>query len=103
MKNAGEPLLSRSLVSGKERQIFQILAALVAAASAAGILVDRVYALEKPIWAAQGIGQDIVNLIVAVPVLVISAHLEGKGSIRALLVRTGALCTLRFSPYRSIC
>lgn len=74
-----------------------ILAALVAAASAAGVLVERVSALEKPIWAAQGVGQDIVNLVVAVPVLVVSAHLAQKGSLRALLVWTGALMYLVYS------
>jgi hypothetical protein len=74
-----------------------ILAALLAAASAAGILIERIYALEKPIWAAQGIGQDVVNLIIAVPVLVVSAHLARRGSLRALLVWIGALMYLAYS------
>jgi hypothetical protein len=73
------------------------LAGLVTLASAAGLFVERIYALEQPVWAAQAAGQDIVNIIVAVPVLAISAHLAGTGSLPALLVRVGALVYLTYS------
>jgi len=64
---------------------------LTAAASAAGVFMKSVYARETASWAAQGVGQDIVNIAVAVPVLLVSAWFLRRGSVRALLVWLGAL------------
>lgn len=76
-----------------------VLAALVAASSAAGVLSGRVYAFEKPTWAAQGVGQDIVNIVVAVPVLLVSAYLAQKGRRKATLVWIGALMYSVYSSF----
>ena len=48
-----------------------LLAALVAGASLAGVAARSVYALEKPLWAAQGVGQDFANLGVVLPTLIL--------------------------------
>ncbi|MDR7497961.1 MAG: hypothetical protein QN174_13510 [Armatimonadota bacterium] len=74
-----------------------LLAALVTTASAAGLFVERVYALEQPIWAAQAAGQDLVNIAVAVPALAASAYLARRGSMRAWLVWLGVLIYLVYS------
>ncbi len=85
----------------KIRQIWIWLSALVsvlvAIASGAGIFVKSIYSQETASYAAQGIGQDIVNLVVAVPVLLISAYFLRKRSARALLVWLGALVYIVYS------
>jgi hypothetical protein len=73
------------------------VALLAAAASAAGIFMKSVYARETASWAAQGVGQDIVNLAVAVPALLVSAWFLRKGSVRALLVWLGVLVYIVYS------
>jgi hypothetical protein len=67
-----------------------IVCVLVAGASAAGIFVKSIDSQEMATYAAQGIGQDIVNIIVAVPALLVSAYFLSKRSVRALLVWLGA-------------
>src|SRR5687767_13917567 len=74
-----------------------LLAVLVAAASGAGILLEGTYAKESASWAAQGVGQDIVTLTLAVPLLIVSAIEASRGSKRALLVWTGVLVYLVYS------
>jgi hypothetical protein len=74
-----------------------LVAALVAVASAAGIFLKGIYGQETASWAAQGIGQDFVNLLVAVPALLIAAWFLRKGSVRALLVWMGALIYVIYS------
>jgi hypothetical protein len=65
------------------------LALLVAAASLGGIVLPATYARETANWAAQGIGQDWVDLLFAVPWLITSAVLAASGSRRALLLLAG--------------
>ncbi len=55
-------------------------AALVALASGLGIFWAGTYARETAYYAAQGVGQDAVNLIVVLPALLISALLAARGS-----------------------
>lgn len=74
-----------------------LAAALAAVASAAGIFLKSTYGQETASWAAQGIGQDLVNLAVAVPVLLASAWFLRKGSVRALLVWMGVLIYVIYS------
>ena len=74
-----------------------LLAALVAGASLAGVAARSVYALEKPLWAAQGVGQDFANLGVVLPTLIVATQLAQKGSARALLVWAGVLLYLVYS------
>jgi hypothetical protein len=73
------------------------LAALVAVASLGGIVLPATYASETASWAAQGVGQDWVNLAVAVPWLSLSGLFALRGSRRALLLLAGALAYLVYS------
>jgi hypothetical protein len=74
-----------------------LAAALMALTSLAGLFADSTYALETAEWAAQGIGQDLVNVALVFPVLVISAILARRGSTRARLIATGALFYVAYS------
>ncbi len=56
------------------------LAVLIAISSIIGILFENIYWQEVPGYAAQGIGQDIINLIVLVPILFVAAVLIIRGS-----------------------
>jgi hypothetical protein len=67
------------------------LALLVTLASLAGIVLPSTYARETPSWAAQGIGQDWVNLMVDAPWLIVSAIFTLRGSRRAALLLAAAL------------
>jgi hypothetical protein len=66
------------------------IAALGVVASLSGIFVDSVYARETENFAAQGVGQDIANLI-AYPVLLLLAWAASRGSVRAYLGWAGVL------------
>ena len=66
------------------------ICALATAGSVIGIVVDDIYAKETPNWGAQGVGQDIGNLV-AFPVLMVLAYLAGRGSLRAHLASAGVL------------
>jgi hypothetical protein len=70
---------------------------LMAMASAAGTFDESVYAEETVSWAAQGVGQDIVNLFVVFPLLLISGYYVSRGSVRALLVWLGMLIYVVYS------
>jgi hypothetical protein len=73
-----------------------IAALLTLLASIAGIVLKNTYAKETPSWAIQGIGQDIVNLVTVV-VLVIAAYFARKGSFKAVMVWSGALLYLLYA------
>jgi len=66
------------------------IATLAVVASLSGIFVDSVYAKETENFAAQGVGQDIANLI-AYPVLLLLAWAASRGSVRAFLGWAGVL------------
>lgn len=68
-----------------------LLSILVALVSLAGIRLPSTYARETPNWAAQAIGQDWVDLVLAVPWQIISGVFALRGSRRALLVLAGGL------------
>lgn len=74
-----------------------LVSALMALASAAGLVVPAVYAKETASWAAQGVAQDFVNLLIAFPVLALSAWYVRKNSTRALMVWLGALIYVVYS------
>ena len=73
------------------------LAALFAAASLGNIVLPAAYARETASWAAQGLGQDWVDLFLVAPVLVIAAALARRGSRRAGLVLGGAVSYTLYS------
>ena len=65
------------------------LALLVAVVSLAGILAPATYARETANWAAQAIGQDWVDLLLAVPWLATTGVLALRGSRGAILLLAG--------------
>jgi len=73
-----------------------LVAFLVLIASAAGIFLKSIYARETLSGAVQGIGQDIVNLV-AIVVLLIATYFINKGSFKAILVWSGVLLYLLYA------
>jgi hypothetical protein len=67
------------------------LAALVAGASLGGIFIPSLYVRESANWAAQAVGQDWMDLVLAVPWLVVTGALAARGSQRGLLLLAGGL------------
>jgi hypothetical protein len=66
-------------------------------ASAGGIWLPFVYVHETASWAAQGTGQDIVNLTAVLPAMLIGLHAASNGSLRAVLVVLGLLIYVVYS------
>jgi len=58
-------------------------------ASAMGIFVDSTYQRELPSLAAQGVGQDIINLFVGAPILLVSLFFMNRGSKSASWIFAG--------------
>jgi len=73
------------------------LAALLAAASLAGLFVTSTYANETRLHAAQAAGVDAMDLGVIVPVLAITAILARRGSVAAQLLWMGTLIYLVYN------
>jgi hypothetical protein len=65
------------------------LAVLLGAVSLGGILLPSVYARETASWAAQGLGQDWVDLLVVAPALIVAGVLALRGSVIARLALGG--------------
>lgn len=68
-----------------------LIAVLGILSSAVGLLSDVIYTRETENWAAQAIGQDFVNALVAYPTLLITAFLAQRGSLHARLIWLGVL------------
>ena len=69
-----------------------IAAAIVAAVgSVIGLAVSRIYAGLTPAFLPQAIAQDIANLAVAAPAMILLAALALRGSLRAYLLWLGVL------------
>ena len=73
------------------------LAILTAIVSFAGIFIENTYARENALYAAQGIGQDIVNLFIVVPVLLVAAFFAWRKSKLGLLIWSGIIFYLAYS------
>ena len=74
-----------------------VLAGLVAIAAIGGILIPSVYAQETPSWAAQGLGQDWIDLLLVAPLLVTCGVAIRRRSRVALFILGGALIYLVYS------
>src|SRR6185503_15533855 len=74
-----------------------VLAGLVIIVSLAGILIPNFYSVETPDWQAQSIGQDIVDLFVIVPCLIITSVFAYRNNRKAMLVWGGVLCYLIYT------
>jgi hypothetical protein len=68
-----------------------VLVLLLAAMSLAAILQPALYERETPSYAAQALGQDWVDALVAVPWLVVTARAARRGSRRGRLLLGGGL------------
>ncbi|MDP4236079.1 MAG: hypothetical protein Q8919_06500 [Bacteroidota bacterium] len=68
-----------------------LLSALVATCSLGGILIPEMYGRETGDWQAQGIAQDIFDLVFLVPALLISGRLYRKGSPVVFFILAGSL------------
>lgn len=60
-------------------------------ASVMGIFVDSTYQREMPSLAAQGVGQDIINLFVGGPIMLVSLLFMNRGSKSASWIFAGAI------------
>ena len=73
------------------------LAILTAIVSYAGVFIESTYARETILYAAQGIGQDLVNLFIVVPILLVAAFFAYRKNKLGLLVWSGAIFYLAYS------
>ena len=73
------------------------LAILTSVVSYAGIFIESTYANETANYAAQGIGQDIVNLFVVVPIFILAAIFAWRRNKLGLIIWSGALFYLAYS------
>jgi len=74
-----------------------LLAVLLASASINGVFVPDTYARETASIAAQGVGQDLVDLILVVPLLILSLVFWRRGSRAAALIFAGTLFYICYS------
>src|SRR5581483_6228932 len=74
-----------------------LLAGVVAASSLGGLLLPDVYAKETPSWAAQGLGQDFVDLVFVAPFLVLCAFQAQRKKKAFLFLLGGTLVYLVYS------
>jgi len=86
----------------KHRKIIYLLSLLLAVlliiANGTGIMMPEVmYAKENSNWFAQSVGQDIADLVLVFPTLVITANLIYRNSRRALLVWAGVMVYLIYT------
>ncbi|HMQ61272.1 MAG TPA: hypothetical protein PKE06_11435 [Flavilitoribacter sp.] len=73
------------------------LAALVIFAGVTGLVTPGFYSAETLNWEAQGIGQDMIDLFLITPVLIISAWMAWRGSKAGLLFWAGAIFYLIYT------
>lgn len=73
------------------------LGVLFAGASLGNIVLPDAYRRETALWTAQGLGQDWVDLLVVVPVLIVSATFALRGSRLWRLLLGGALAYTAYS------
>lgn len=73
------------------------LAAILGVCAAGGIAVPAVYAREHPFWAAQGPGQDWVDLLLGAPLLAVASYRTLRRSRAFTLVLAGALAYTLYS------
>ncbi len=66
------------------------IAGLLALMSLVGLLARGTYAQEQPAWAAQAVGQDWFDLLIAVPCLAICGDRARAGSYRWSVLLAGA-------------
>ena len=66
-----------------------LIAVLAVIASGSGLFMGGLYKNDTKSGAAQEVGNDLVTLVLCVPLLVVSAYFATKGSLRGRLIWTG--------------
>lgn len=74
-----------------------LLAISLALASIAGAFLSETYARDSPSLGAQGVGQDLVDLFLAVPLLLISFFYLSRGNRLATLIYGGTVGYIMYS------
>lgn len=74
-----------------------VISVLVAVSAIYSLYTPNFYKLETENWEVQSIAQDIFDLFVAVPILIITALLANSGNKTALLLWAGTLLYLIYS------
>ena len=74
-----------------------LLAISLALASIAGAFFPETYVRDSPSMGAQGVGQDLVDLFLAVPLLLISFFYLSRGSRLAILIYGGTVGYIMYS------
>ncbi|MES1158097.1 MAG: hypothetical protein ABUL67_03250 [Haliangium ochraceum] len=84
--------MTRSDAAGRlGAELGLVLATALAAVSLFGIILPSTYARETTAWAAQAIGQDWFDLVIAVPWLAVTARWAERGAAGARLVFAGGV------------
>lgn len=79
------------------RMLTVLLALSLSIVSIAGAFFPSTYERDSASIAAQGAGQDLVDLFVGVPLLLVSFFLASRGSRKAALVYAGTLAYIMYS------
>lgn len=74
-----------------------ILALLLAVVSFSGIFIAEIYRRETLSMAAQGVGQDIFDLFIIVPLLLVSLFYVTKGIREAVIILAGTVFYIMYS------
>ena len=74
-----------------------LLLILLVVASLFGVFVEATYSMDTPSFATQAIGQDIVNLTVIAPLLLISTYFTYKNNRKAMFVWSGVIFYLIYT------
>jgi hypothetical protein len=85
------PIMEQSHMNGKLIIIASALIALLALTAAGTGLLTDLYKNDTASGAAQQRGNDLVVLVLCVPLLLVSAYFAAKGSLRGRLVWTGTV------------
>ena len=84
--------MTRFPVAGISILVFTIpLAILILVSGLAGLLCDFPYAKETQSWTVQGIAQDIFDVVILAPVILLAAFFARKGRRPALFILMGSL------------
>lgn len=92
------PVLGQKQTFMRSFSIFSaIILLLLVSVSLTGLLHPELYALEKPSWYLQSVGQDLVDLLLVAPILGIATLYGAKGSATAKKIWAGALLYLVYT------
>lgn len=74
-----------------------VLTALIILESYTGLMGDQFYSQETLNWQTQSIGQDLINLLLVVPCLLVTSWFAYKGSRIAPIIKAGILLYISYT------